>query len=94
MSWRVKFYNMNLAVIVDTFPRWSERFIARELNELVRRGIAVTVFCLKAGRVPAADDVEWAGWLARRKVIPRYVLPKFRPPDDAMQRRLDAANTL
>ena len=64
-----------LAIIVDTFPRWSERFIARELQELLRRGIDFSVFCLKSGE-PLPDDGDWRGLLERRVVLPSGLLPK------------------
>jgi colanic acid/amylovoran biosynthesis glycosyltransferase len=67
-----------LAVIVDTFPRWSERFIARELSELRRRGVDFSVFCLKAGTEPAESDSEWSGLLDRRIVLPSCLLPPMR----------------
>lgn len=65
-----------LAVVVDTFPRWSERFIARELSELRRRGVDLTIFCLKAGTDPAPGDSEWDGLIERRVVLPRCILPR------------------
>ena len=63
---------LKLAVVVDTFPRWSERFIARELSELRRRKVDFDVFCLAAGRLPTAanEEPEWLGLLERRKVLP------------------------
>ncbi|MCY3024117.1 MAG: glycosyltransferase, partial [Planctomycetota bacterium] len=64
-----------LAVVVDTFPRWSERFIARELQELLRRGVDFTVFCVKAGD-PLRDDDDWRGLLERRVVLPAALIPK------------------
>lgn len=63
-----------VAVVVDTFPRWSERFIARELQELLRRGVDLTVFCLKAGKLLPNDD-DWRGLLERRVVLPSGLLP-------------------
>ncbi|MGD0094640.1 MAG: glycosyltransferase, partial [Planctomycetota bacterium] len=71
-----------LAVIVDTFPRWSERFIARELGELQRRGVDLTVFCLKAGEPPPGDE-DWRGLIERRVVLPSGLLrrePKGATP--------------
>ena len=62
-----------LAVIVDTFPRWSERFIARELRELARRGVDFSVFCLKAGNLPDDTDADWHGLIERRVVLPSSV---------------------
>jgi len=64
-----------LAVLVDTFPRWSERFIARELAELRRRGVDLTVFCLKEGTLPAPDS-DWAGLLECRRVLPAWHNPR------------------
>ena len=61
---------MRLAVVVDTFPRWSERFIARELNELLRRGVDLTVFALRKGRLPPGGDPEWEALLPRLRVLP------------------------
>jgi glycosyltransferase involved in cell wall biosynthesis len=83
-----------LAVIVDTFPRWSERFIARELRELARRGVDFSVFCLKAGDLPDAEDADWHGLIERRVVLPSCLVPsayieRNRDPDAA--RRLKAA---
>ena len=63
-----------LAVVVDTFPRWSERFIARELAELQRRGVDFSVFCLKAGAAPSPGETEWDGLLERRVVLPSCVV--------------------
>jgi glycosyltransferase involved in cell wall biosynthesis len=82
-----------LAVVVDTFPRWSERFIARELSELRRRGVNLTVFCLKAGDDPPFGDPEWNGLLERRVVLPSCILPRgFVLDGDAdMRRRQEAA---
>ena len=59
-----------LAVVVDTFPKWSERFIARELQELLRRGVDLTVFHFKPGTLPFANDPEWNGLLSRGRVLP------------------------
>jgi glycosyltransferase involved in cell wall biosynthesis len=67
-----------LAVIVDTFPRWSERFIARELRELARQGVYLTVFCLKAGNASDTDH-EWDGLRERRVVLPASLLPARIP---------------
>src|SRR5205809_6732355 len=61
---------MSVAVIVDTFPRWSERFIARELNELRRRGVDFFIYCLKAGDEACAADPEFSDLIARRVVLP------------------------
>lgn len=80
---------MRLAVVVDTFPRWSERFIARELAELARRGVDFSIFCLKAGTLPDAQDADFAGLDARRVVLPSCFMPKalaFKG-DDALERR-------
>ena len=66
-----------LAIVVDTFPRWSERFIARELSELRRRGVELSVFCLKAGTAPVENDREWAGLIERRVVLPACLLPSM-----------------
>src|SRR5260221_10254208 len=68
---------MSAAVIVDTFPRWSERFIARELNELKRRGVAFTIYCLKAGDAECEHDPEFADLIAQRVVLPACFLPSF-----------------
>jgi glycosyltransferase involved in cell wall biosynthesis len=65
-----------LAVIVDTFPRWSERFIARELQELLRRGVQFKVFCLKAGE-PLPHDSDWQGLIERRVILPSSFLPRM-----------------
>ncbi|MCZ7648041.1 MAG: glycosyltransferase [Planctomycetota bacterium] len=59
-----------LAVVVDTFPRWSERFVARELRELRRRGVELTVFALKKGALPPGEDPEWAGLPELLRVLP------------------------
>ncbi len=59
-----------LAVVVDTFPKWSERFIARELQELKRRGVDFTVFHFKQGTLPFGDDSEWEGLLNRSRLLP------------------------
>lgn len=66
---------LKLAVVVDTFPRWSERFVARELSELKRRKVDFDVFCLASGRLPGAEtasgcETEWQGLLERRIVLP------------------------
>ena len=64
-----------LAVVVDTFPLWSERFIARELNELLRRGVDFTIFCLNAG-VQRGPDPEWDALTGSVCVLPRLVSAK------------------
>jgi len=69
-------FRMKLAVVVDTFPRWSERFIARELSELARRGVDFSIFCLKAGLLPDAADADFAGLESRRVVLPSCIMPK------------------
>ncbi len=82
---------MSVAIIVDTFPRWSERFIARELNELQRRGLDFTIFCLKAGDSDCERDLEFAGLIARRVVLPSFFLPSFVRElgmDDAAKERM------
>lgn len=68
---------MSVAIIVDTFPRWSERFIARELNELQRRGLEFTIYCLRAGDVDCEADPEFSGLIHRRVVLPSCFLPSF-----------------
>ena len=68
---------MSVAIIVDTFPRWSERFIARELNELQRRGLDFTIYCLKAGDSDCERDPEFEDLIARRVVLPSCFLPSF-----------------
>ncbi|MBI3828724.1 MAG: glycosyltransferase [Planctomycetes bacterium] len=65
-----------IAVVVDTFPRWSERFIARELNELLRRGVDLTVFAMRKGTLPPGDDPEWQPLLERLRVLPSVPSPK------------------
>ena len=82
-------FYMKLAVIVDTFPRWSERFVARELSELARRGVDFTIFCLKAGSLPDADDADFAGLESRRVVLPSCIMPKAlaAKADAALERR-------
>ena len=83
---------MRLAVVTDTFPRWSERFIARELSELKRRGVDFTVFCLNAGRIDVGQDADWAGLLERRVVLPSCLLARFpKSAGSEVQRRLAAA---
>ncbi|MFC1672215.1 glycosyltransferase [Planctomycetota bacterium] len=48
---------MNVAYVIDTYPRKSELFIRREIEELVRQGVHITVFSLcRADRVQ--DNVE------------------------------------
>ena len=66
---------MSIAVIVDTFPRWSERFIARELNELVRCGLKLHVYCLRAGPEECAADPDFAALMPLRVVLPFCFLP-------------------
>ena len=83
-----------LAVVVDTFPRWSERFIARELQELRRRGVDLSVFCLKAGTEPALDDPDWVGLLERRVVLPACLTPRAlagRGSSPALKQRVEEA---
>ncbi|HYG77390.1 MAG TPA: glycosyltransferase family 4 protein [Planctomycetota bacterium] len=87
---------MKLAVIVDTFPRWSERFIARECGELVRRGVDLRIFCLRAGTLPdgGENDADFAGLLERRIELPRCIMPRALNGDgeDAeLRRRRDLA---
>jgi len=82
---------MKLAVVVDTFPRWSERFIARECRELVRRGVELSIFCLRSGDELPADEHEWDGLIERRIVLPRCLLPSIRSekhlPEAVRERR-------
>lgn len=66
---------MSIAVIVDTFPRWSERFIARELNELKRRGAKMTIYCLRAGDTDCDIDPEFSELLKDRVVLPACFIP-------------------
>ena len=66
---------MSIAVIVDTFPRWSERFIARELNELKRRGAALSIYCLKAGDAACNSDPEFSDLIQHRVVLPACFIP-------------------
>jgi len=68
---------VRLAVLVDTFPRWSERFIARELSELSRRGIDLTIFALKAGDLLEKDDPDWRGLNERTVILPYCVVPRL-----------------
>lgn len=62
-------------MIVDTFPRWSERFIARELNELKRRGASLAIYCLKAGDCACDGDPEFADLMQHRIVLPACFIP-------------------
>lgn len=66
---------MSIAVVVDTFPRWSERFIARELNELKRRGVQFSIYCLKAGDAAGESDPEFADLIQHRVVLPACFVP-------------------
>jgi glycosyltransferase involved in cell wall biosynthesis len=75
-----------LAVVVDTFPRWSERFIARELRELLRQQVDLTVFCLKAGTLPQ-EDPEWDGLIERRVVLPSCLIPGGAKSTDSAETR-------
>lgn len=68
--------NAPIAVVVDTFPRWSERFIARELQELRRRGVELAIFALARGKLPPGDDPEWTGLLDRVRVLPSMPSPR------------------
>ncbi|HEY3322908.1 MAG TPA: glycosyltransferase [Planctomycetota bacterium] len=88
---------MKLAVIVDTFPRWSERFIARECNELVRRGVQLSIFCLKGSAGPGAgddpvSDPEFAPLLPLRVVLPSgfslLTAPKNDDPETSRREQL------
>jgi len=81
---------MKLAVVVDTFPRWSERFIARECAELLRRGVDLSLFCLKAGALPGGGaDPDFAGLNERCIELPRCIMPRALSSDheDAELRR-------
>ena len=82
---------MSVAIIVDTFPRWSERFIARELNELLRRGIDFKIYCLRAGDADCERDPEFADLVSLRVVLPSCFLPSFARNmglDDAAKERM------
>lgn len=74
----------NVAVIVGSFPQWSERFIAREIGELVRRGVQVTIFALRRGTLPFEADAEFDPLRLRLQFLPRTltaaVLHLGRPP--------------
>lgn len=61
---------MKIAVVVETFPKWSERFIAREVRALARAGCEATVFALKRGRLPLGEDPDWRGLLDRTAFCP------------------------
>jgi glycosyltransferase involved in cell wall biosynthesis len=88
---------------VDTFPRWSERFIARELNELVRRGVELTIFAFRRGPAPDAPDPEFSALLGRVALLPRVAVAtalkqmrrslagKLRPEAQSVHRALGAA---
>ncbi|MFH0939511.1 MAG: glycosyltransferase family 4 protein [Planctomycetota bacterium] len=69
---------MKLAIVVDTFPCWSERFIAREVAELRRRGVDLTVFCLNAGHLTNENDHDWTDLLKNRIVLPSRFFKIFR----------------
>jgi colanic acid/amylovoran biosynthesis glycosyltransferase len=77
----------NVAVIVGAFPQWSERFIAREISELLRRGIQATIFALRRGALPFGDDTELDPLRSRLQFLPRTltaaVLHLGRPPSGA-----------
>jgi glycosyltransferase involved in cell wall biosynthesis len=74
----------NIAVIVGSFPQWSERFIARETAELLRRGVRVTIFALRRGTLPFGADAEFDPLRAHAQFLPRTltaaVLNLGRPP--------------
>jgi len=85
---------MSIAVIVDTFPRWSERFIARELNELLRRGLNLRLYCLRAGAEECAADPDFAPLMPFRVVLPFCFLPSRGSElggDAAAQMRIEKA---
>lgn len=65
-----------VAVVLDTFPRWSERFVARELNELLRRGLDLTLFVIRKGTLPPGEDAEWQPLLQRIRVLPSVPSPR------------------
>jgi glycosyltransferase involved in cell wall biosynthesis len=89
-----------LAVVVDTFPRWSERFIAREVAELLRRGIDTTVFALKTSPLPDPQDADWAGLADRAVVLPFCIVPaltlrkdrKLAAKFEEIRNRIDASS--
>jgi len=62
---------MRLAVVVDTFPRWSERFIARELGELHRLGIPFTIFPLRLGEALPGADAEFDQLAEHVRALPK-----------------------
>jgi glycosyltransferase involved in cell wall biosynthesis len=82
---------MKLAVVVDTFPRWSERFLARECQALRHHGADLSIFCLRAGDELPAGEHEWDGLIQRRIVLPRCLVPSLRSekhlPKDVRERR-------
>ena len=61
----------NVAVIVGSFPQWSERFIVRETAELLRRGIPVTIFALRRGTLPFRGDPEIDPLRPHVQMLPR-----------------------
>jgi len=76
--------NARVAIIVGTFPQWSERFIVREVTELLRRGIDFQLFALRRGALPFGSDPEFEPLLTRFQMLPRTltatVMNIGRPP--------------
>jgi glycosyltransferase involved in cell wall biosynthesis len=62
---------VNVAVIIGSFPQWSERFILRETAELLRRGIQVTIFALRRGTISFHGDPEIGPLCSRVQLLPR-----------------------
>src|SRR5258708_1736445 len=62
-----------IAVVVDGFPHWSERFITRELIEFQKRGIAFTVFAMQPCALPLQErehDPEFEALMPLARYLP------------------------
>lgn len=64
---------MKIAYIVDTFPRDSELFIRREIDELDRRGVEVKIFSI---RRPNRDHPRTV-YLPSRTIVPDFACAKI-----------------
>ena len=59
---------MNIAVILDTFPKLSETFIVREILALRKAGFSVFVYALRKPANPATDP-ETAALAATARIV-------------------------
>ncbi len=63
---------MKIAVLLEAFPRLSERFIARELAALVEMGLDLHIFTFRAGQRDALGEEPFKSLAPRATRLPHY----------------------